>query len=105
LLVGKYLPSILGKVSPSAVQYSNYAAIGLGAVLGVTQKGMLATAGLGLAAGGALNVVGDLLDGQPAGANGLGLLPPGQASSWIAGSPANGSTRQLVNEPVVVEQL
>ncbi len=84
-LAGTYLPGLLGKASPKAAPYANYAAIGIGAFLGISQKGMLSRVGLGLATSGTVGVVQDLMDGQGGGTKGLGLLEYGQPAYRIAG--------------------
>jgi hypothetical protein len=79
-VAGNFLPGLILKNSP---QYANYLALGLGALLGASQKGMLAKVGLGMAVKGAAGVVTDLMDGSNV--NGLGLLPPGVPSVRISG--------------------
>lgn len=78
-VAGKYIPGLILKNQP---QYENYLALAAGALLGATQKGMVAKLGLGMAVKGAAGVVGDLMDGS---VNGLGLLPPGVPSVRISG--------------------
>ena len=79
-VAGNFLPGLVLKNSP---QYGNYLALGLGALLGASQKGMLAKVGLGMAVKGASGVVADLMDGS--GVSGMGLLPPGVPSVRISG--------------------
>jgi len=80
-VAGNFLPGLVLKNSP---QYGNYLALGLGALLGASQKGMLAKVGLGMAVKGASGVVADLMDGSGS-VQGLGLLPPGVPSVRISG--------------------
>lgn len=90
-LAATYLPGIIAKAMPKsekAANYANYAALGIGAFLGISQKGMLAKVGLGLATAGTVGVVQDLMDGKDdngGGTKGLGLLEYGQPSYRIAG--------------------
>jgi hypothetical protein len=103
-LAGTYLPGILGKASPKAAPYANYAAIGIGAFLGISQKGMLSRVGLGLATSGTVGVVQDLMDGQ-GGTKGLGLLEYGQPSYRIAGySPSNQNNVPAPNQSTITVQ-
>jgi hypothetical protein len=103
-LAGTYLPDILGKASPKAAPYANYAAIGIGAFLGISQKGMLSRVGLGLATSGTVGVVQDLMDGQ-SGTKGLGLLEYGQPSYRIAGygSGTPSEVPATPQRPIVVQ--
>lgn len=91
-VLGQFLPGLLAKISPAAAKYSHYISLGAGAVLGVTQKGAISRAGLGLAANGAVKLIGDLTDGMN---GGMGLLPPSSPSYRIAG-------RTLVDNDVPV---
>lgn len=69
--------------------------LGLGAVLGVTQRGILSRVGLGLAAAGAVELVSDAVNGP-----GMGLLPPGQPSYFLNGVPGEGAA---IENPIEVK--
>lgn len=58
---------------------ARYLKLGAGIFLAGTQKGMLRGAGLGVAAAGAVEIVTDAISG-------VGLLPPGGRSYYIAGT-------------------
>lgn len=77
------LKMVLDKVLPAEyAQYSSYAQIAGGVLVGVMSKNsMVQAAGMGAATVGAANVVADLTDGQT---NTLGLLPYGRPSSYVA---------------------
>lgn len=72
--------TLLGKIAPKATQYSQWAKLGLGAVLGVTQKGMLSKVGLGIAVAGVTDIAGDILKKDT-----VGLFPAGRPSYLVAG--------------------
>lgn len=76
-VVGDMLISKLGTNLPVAPRWIKLAG---GAILGVTQKGMLSRVGLGLAASGAIELVSDAIKGP-----GVGLLNPGQSPYYLAG--------------------
>jgi hypothetical protein len=107
-LAATYLPGIIAKAMPKsekAANYANYAALGIGAFLGISQKGMLAKVGLGMATAGTVGVVQDLMDGKDnngGGTKGLGLLEYGQPAYRIAGygpggqSPASATPQNTV---------
>ena len=78
LLGNLLVDKILEKVSPENAKYARWVKIAGGAFLGVSQKGMLAKAGLGLATSGVVELVGDSIAG-------VGLLPAGRPSYYISG--------------------
>lgn len=104
LLVNGVLPGAVGAIvikkltdhllPANYAQYSNYAIAGVGILAALMVKNpMVKAAGLGAATVAAANVGQDLVDGQAAS---MGLLPPGQPSTYIAAplrprySPLNG---------------
>ncbi len=91
---------ILEQVSPANAKYARWVKIGLGAFLGVSQKGMLSKVGLGVATAGVVEFAADAISG------GIGLLPAGRPAYYVAGTdpitdPAqdffNGRTKVVVD--------
>lgn len=94
MITADLLPVVAGYVGGNMLvnQFANnlpipgrWVKLGVGAILGVTQKGMLSRVGLGLATAGAVELVGDAIN-----APGMGLLPPGQPSYFLNGVPEAG---------------
>ena len=95
VLGGYLLANVVQKQFLSGSSYANIVKLGGGIILASMTKGMISQLGVGMALNGAVDIAKPALESA-----GLGLLPPGDPSRYIAGVPYDGGSVVVPGQPL-----